>query len=209
LTVSDYEKYYAIAFSHDHKEVSVSQKLKLLNSLEIKVRDRINELKESPGATGFYGDYCGYIDPKKSNNGDNCCVNPNKKICGILEYRCEKKYLLYKTQKQLEDAGAKLVDFSKCVSPKNIDSCQKISQTLWEGKFNYSSEDIKILQNYLDSIYEPEYRAGIFSKQDGVGVYGWRTKKLIEVFQKENKIRTTGIVGPQTLEKINSMLCKI
>jgi peptidoglycan hydrolase-like protein with peptidoglycan-binding domain len=82
-------------------------------------------------------------------------------------------------------------------------SCQKISQTLLEGRHDQDvlGGDVKRLQQYLSfSGY------GYNLKDDGV--YGPVTTTAIKKFQLANGIKQTGAVGPITLAKINSMICK-
>lgn len=127
-----------------------------------------------------------------------------------------KSEILVKTIKeanrQLSEIGA--VTNSSPVNTGNT-GCQKISQVTWKergcGLFacqELLKSDVTILQTFLSKW---EYANGsdgnMSSAPDKIGVYGLTTEERVKLFQRTNGIKQTGAVGPQTLAKINSMIC--
>jgi len=81
-------------------------------------------------------------------------------------------------------------------------SCQKLTQTLWEGNINQSAIDVELLQKFLSKLYSAEQGGSISG-----AIYGRDTINFVKIFQSRNGIKQTGAVGPVTLAKINSMIC--
>jgi len=84
-------------------------------------------------------------------------------------------------------------------------SCQKISQTLWEGKTSdYSTGfNVSILQNFLNKYFDGKNIPVLQID----GLYTSSVTAHVKNFQLLNNIKSTGAVGPITLVKINSMIC--
>lgn len=128
----------------------------------------------------------------------------------------EKSPTQFVLKKKISEEGAPGISlpqfYFEKVSDVSLDgnastSCQKISQTLWEGNVNQNSSEVLKLQNYLGPLVTKTW--GVATNGDKDGVFGYYTKNWVQEFQKRNGIKPTGSVGPKTLAKINSMICTI
>lgn len=139
-----------------------------------------------------YVDLMGTLEKFKNYSNDNLIVKQE-----ILSK------VIKEASKQLNEIDS-LIANQQTKSMSNA-GCQKISQTLWEGKVGQSQSDVRILQNYLNK----------FGKENSfeteglivTGVYNDSTTWWVKAFQRKYKIKQTGAVGQITLAKINSMIC--
>jgi hypothetical protein len=132
--------------------------------------------------------------------GDNPNVSPTMSQ-KIQNYR----YAINAIQAQIDS-----------LSITNPVNCKKISQTLWEGKTDAQTNgDITSLVNFINRIINNipcQATAGsactaIAVQLQNTGVYNSAITQQVKKLQKYWGIYTTGSVGPQTLAKINSMIC--
>jgi hypothetical protein len=103
--------------------------------------------------------------------------------------------------KKLTDLSIKLRNVNSITQTQNS-NCQRISQTLWQGNPNQNAKDVILLQQFLQ-FNTSAYEKGMIVD----GIYGNETSSHVKDFQKRNGIVETGVVGPRTLAKINSMIC--
>lgn len=92
--------------------------------------------------------------------------------------------------------------------------CYKLSQNLWKGNLFQNGEDVKTLQKFLLNRYISQSKsAGVCANEscplppEVNGIFDERTEYWVKQFQFNFYIKQTGAVGPQTLTKINSLIC--
>lgn len=78
------------------------------------------------------------------------------------------------------------------------DSSYRISESLYVG---VKSEEVTWLQDFLANHY-----SSLYPEKKVTGYYGEMTKAAVERFQEKYGIESVGEVGPQTRQKINSLM---
>ncbi len=128
--------------------------------------------------------------------------------CGNLIFRANAKISELKSQTPVSVANS-------------VIGCQKISQTLWEGMSDKEDEipkmgvnsttagDVSGLQFFLNKLgylgYLPDSDVKRYPYEDSK--YDKYITQAVKKLQAKHNIKQTGSVGPQTLVKINSMIC--
>lgn len=114
--------------------------------------------------------------------------------------------------KGIEEENGQLAELNQNVSNgvSNMpDSCG-ITMTLWEGKSDFDTNNqVSTLNNFLlteDAKYNKRSADPILTVGQQ-NIYNRMTTNAVKSFQRNYDIEVTGNVGPETLAKINSILC--
>ncbi len=90
-------------------------------------------------------------------------------------------------------------------------SCQKISQTLWEGKFTgqMNTSDISQMDQLAKFLMNKHFliMPSVASQYNFILAYSSDITQAVKKFQVAYGIKQTGAVGSTTLAKINSIIC--
>ncbi len=116
--------------------------------------------------------------------------------------------------KTIKEANRQLQELNSITKVEEVqkNNCQKLSQTLWEGKaqsdFNVT-KDVISLNGFLTfhGFTKDDESENVQARQEWRHGYNQKTVIAVKKFQQVHGIKQTGTVGPLTLAKINSMIC--
>ncbi len=151
--------------------------------------------------------------------GPDCSVEQNLVLCrdavalgGTLSDSLRGcSGLTYQIQKFIKSSRDKYVSEQMDNLQKRYPNCKLLTTSMWKGmSWNsiISDEAGRLNYFFLKNNYAQFKMTGSVQDEEWMFYYGDATYSAMKKFQIANNITPTGNLGPKTLAKINSMICK-